>query len=117
MKRTNAIIALALLSAAPTAAQADSLIAELCGPDHVNEVASADDVHPNPAGFYVRSLREQLSESDPRVVLTRSDAFHLCTQPAATPDMDTSKALLLMRERRVKYLIVPVTRSLRGSSF
>lgn len=116
MKYSKAIIALALLSAAPKAALAGSLIAELCGSDHVNEVASADDVHPNPAGFYVRSLRELLSESDPRVILTTSDAFYLCTQPTATPDMETSKALVPMRERTVKYLFVPVTRSLTGSS-
>lgn len=106
MKRTTTIIALAFLSTVPTATLADSLIAELCGPDHVNEVASADDVHPNPAGFYVRSLRELVSESDPRVILTTSDAFHLCTRPTATPE----------RERVVKYLFVPVTRSLTGPS-
>ena len=40
MKRTKLIIALALLLAAQTAAKADSRIAKLCGPDHVNEVAS-----------------------------------------------------------------------------
>lgn len=116
MKRTKVIIALALLSAAPTAVLADSLIAELCGADHVNEIASADDIHPNPAGFYVRSLREQVSEGDPRIVLTTGDEFHLCTRSAATPDMDATKAQLLMRDRRVKYLIVPVARSLPASS-
>ena len=110
MKRTKLIIALALLLAAQTAAKADSRIAKLCGPDHVNEVASADDVRPNPAGFYVTSLREQVSEGDPRIVLSPSDDFYLCTRSAATPDMDTSKALLLMHERTVKYLFVPVIR-------
>jgi hypothetical protein len=110
MKRTRFIIALALLLAAPTTARADSRIAKLCGPDHVNEAASENDVRPNPAGFYVASLREQVSEGDPRIVLSNSDEFYLCTRPAATPDMDTSKALLLMHERAVKYLFVPVIR-------
>jgi hypothetical protein len=110
MKRTRLIIALALLFAAPTAANADSRIAKLCGSDHVNEVASRDDVRPNPAGFYVASLREQVSEGDLRIILTLSDEFYLCTRPAATPDMDTTKALLLMHERTVKYLFVPVVR-------
>jgi hypothetical protein len=110
MKRTRLIIALALLSAAPSAAKADSRIARFCGPDHVNEVASADDVSANPAGYYVASLREQIYEGDPRIILTTSDDFYLCTRPAATPDMDTTKALLLMRERTVKYLFVPVIR-------
>jgi hypothetical protein len=110
MKRTSLIIALALLSAAQTAAKADSRIARFCGPDHVNEVASADDVSANPGGFYVASLREQVSEGDPRIMLTTSDEFYLCTRPAATPDMDTTKALLLMNERTVKYLFVPVIR-------
>ncbi|MDQ6437735.1 hypothetical protein RB623_27095 [Mesorhizobium sp. LHD-90] len=42
--------------------------------------------------------------------MSASDDFYLSTRPAATPDMDTSKALLLMQERAVKYLFVPVTR-------
>ena len=116
MKRTKLIIALALLLAAQTAAEADSRIAKLCGPDHVNEIASEDDVRPNPAGFYVTSLREQVSEGDPRIILSTSDEFYLCTRPAATPDMDSSKALLLMHERTVKYLFVPVIRRDTGSS-
>ena len=116
MKRTKLIIALALLLAAQTAAEADSRIAKLCGSDHVNEAASTDDVRPNPAGFYVTSLREQVSEGDPRIVLSPSDDFYLCTRPAATPDMDTSKALLLMKERTVKYLFVPVIRRDKRSS-
>jgi hypothetical protein len=110
MKRTSLIIALALLSAAQTAAKADSRIAKFCGTDHVNEVASGEDVRPNPDGFYVASLREQVSEGDPRIILTTSDAFYLCTRSAATPDMDATKALLLMHERTMKYLFVPVIR-------
>jgi hypothetical protein len=109
MKRT-ALTALALLLAAQTVSAADSRIAKFCGPDHVNEVASQDDVRPNPAGYYVASLREQVSEGDPRIVLTTSDDFYLCTRSAATPDMDSTKALLLMKERVVKYLFVPVIR-------
>lgn len=118
MKRTKLIIALALLLAAQTAAKADSRIAKLCGSDHVNEAASEDDVRPNPDGFYVTSLREQVREGDPRIILmSTSDEFYLCTRPAATPDMDTTKALLLMHERTAKYLFVPVIRrDTRGSS-
>ena len=117
MKHSKFIIALALLLAAQSAAKADSRIARFCGPDHVNEAASEDDVRPNPAGFYVTSLREQVSEGDPRIILSTSDEFYVCTRPAATPDMDSSKALLLMHERTVKYLFVPVTRhDTRGSS-
>jgi len=109
MKRTSLIVALALVVAAQAAARADSRIARFCGPDHVNEIASAGDVRPNPDGYYVASLREQVSQGDPRIFLTTSDEFHLCTRPAASPDMDASKALLLMNERTVKYLFVPVT--------
>jgi hypothetical protein len=117
MKSTKLIIALALLLAAQTAAEADSRIAKLCGSDHVNEAAANDDVRPNPAGFYVASLREQVSMGDPRIVLRSGDDFYLCTRPAATPDMDSAKALLLMKERTVKYLFVPVIRrSTRGST-
>ena len=110
MKRTGLVIALTLLSAGALAAQADSDIARLCGPAHVNEVASAADVLAYPAGYYVASLKEQVSLGDPRIMLTTNDEFYLCTRPAATPDMDVTKALLLMQERTVKYLFVPVIR-------
>ena len=113
MKRTT-LTALALLVAAQTAAAADSRIAKFCGPDHVNEVASQDDVRPNPAGYYVTSLKEQVREGDPRIVLTTGDDFYLCTRPAATPDMDSTMALLLIHERTVKYLFVPVLRRIPG---
>jgi hypothetical protein len=117
MKSTKLVIALALLLANQTVAKADSRIARFCGPDHDNEVASEDDVRPNPDGFYVASLREQVSEGDPRLILSPSDDFYLCTRSAATPDMDTTKALLLMHERAVGYLFVPVIRrDTRGPS-
>ena len=116
MKRTNSIIALSVLLTTPTAALADSRIAKLCGSEHVNEVASDVDVRPNPVGFYVASLGEQVSDRDPRLILSTDDAFYLCTRTAATPDMDTSKALLLMHERVVKYLFVPSIRRGTGSS-
>lgn len=110
MKLTMLTIALPVLLAATAAARADSRIGRFCGPGHVNEVASEDDVRSNPDGYYVASLREQVSEGDPRIFLTTSDEFYLCTRPVATPDMDATRALLLMRERTVKYLFVPVIR-------
>jgi hypothetical protein len=116
MIRTKFISGLALLLAAQTAAQADSRIAKLCGPDHVNEAASTDDVRSNPAGFYVTSLKEQVNEGDPRIILSPDNEFYLCTRPAATPDMDVAKALLLMHERTVKYLFVPIIPRGTGSS-
>ncbi len=110
MKRTGLVIALTLLSAGALAAQADSDITRLCGPAHVNEVASAEDVLAYPAGYYVRSLKEQVSLGDPRIMLTTNDEFYLCTLPAATSDMNSTKATLPMHERTVKYLFVPVIR-------
>ena len=62
-----------------------------------------------PRRLLCRCLREQVSE-DPRIILSTSDEFYLCTRTAATPDMDSTKALLLMKERVVKYLFVPVIR-------
>ncbi|HSO46464.1 MAG TPA: hypothetical protein VLQ68_00915 [Rhizobiaceae bacterium] len=116
MKSTSFIVALSLLFSGSMPANADSRIAKLCGPDHANEVASDTDVRPNPAGFYVTSLREQISAGDARIILSPQDDFYLCTRTAATPDMDTSKALLLMHERMVKYLFVPVIRRETSSS-
>jgi len=108
MKPSFAIIAAFALVAAQSTAVADSRIARLCGEGHANEVASATDVSPNPAGYYVASLREQISTGDPRIILTTDDEFFLCTRPAATPAMDVTKALLLMNKRTVRYLFVPV---------
>jgi hypothetical protein len=101
---TIALAAVAL----PVTAGADTRIADLCGQDHVNEAASDTDVRPSPDGFFVASLSEQVSLDDPRIIATAGDDFHLCTRSAATPDMDATKAVLLMRERTVKYLFVPL---------
>ena len=106
-----------LVAVAPLAtADADSRIAQLCGEDHINEAASAADVRANPDGLYVASLSEQVSLGDPRIIMTTDDGFHLCTRSAATPEMDATKAILLMRERTVKYLFVPFAPRDRGAS-
>jgi hypothetical protein len=89
-------------------AQADSRIERLCGAAHLNEVASQEDVRPNPAGYFVTSLAEQVSEGDPRIVLSYDPDFHLCTQSAGTPNMDTSQALRFLGKRKVLYLFVPI---------
>ena len=106
MKAKLAIAAAAIVSA--SASFADSRIESLCGAGHLNEVAAADDVVSNPDGFYIRSLQTQISFGDLRIVQTTGSSFHLCTASAATPDMDSNKALLLMNERRVKYLFAPI---------
>ena len=101
--------ALTVLTIASTStAYAKSRIIDLCGDGHVNEVAAAADVAANPDGYYIRSLQTQLSHDDPRIVNAIGAEFHLCTRSAATPDMDATTALLLMNERTVKYLFVPV---------
>lgn len=101
----TAIAAIIIAAPAPTFAQ--SMIDAFCGHDHANEVAAPGDVQANPDGFYVQSLKEQLSHGDPRIVRGVGDRFHLCTTSAATPDMDSTRAIQLMNERRVKFLFVP----------
>ena len=76
MKRTGFVIALACLLAGQTAAKADSRIARLCGPDHVNEVAS-DDVRPNPGGYCVANLK---SMDDPAMSAAIAVTIHLTNQ-------------------------------------
>lgn len=106
MKTLTLIAALSGLTLA-SQTKAESLISKHCGPGHVNEVASADDVSANPDGYYIRSLQEQVSHGDPRIVTAVGDVFYLCTGSAATPEMDAGRAALLMNERRVRYLFVP----------
>lgn len=96
-----------LTIALATAAGAEGRIDTLCGADHVNEVAAADDVQANPDGYYIRSLKTQISHGDPRLVLATGKVFHLCTRSAATPEMPSTQAVLMMQERAVKYLFVP----------
>jgi hypothetical protein len=116
MNSNSRIVALLALLTSSLPANAESRIAQRCGLDHVNEIASETDVRANPAGFYVTSLGEQISDRDPRIILSPVAGFYLCTRVAATPDMDTTKALLLMQERTVKYLFVPVIGQGNGSS-
>jgi hypothetical protein len=91
-----------------SAAHAETRIDTLCGSGHVNEVASLQDVRANPDGYYIVSLRTQLSQGDPRIVEATGDVFHLCTISLATPDLEMTRALLLMKTREVKYLFVPM---------
>lgn len=98
------------------AADAESKIDTLCGQGHANEAASAADISANPDGYFIRSLEVQLRHGDPRLVLAVGDAYHLCTRPAATPEMDANRMILLAGERVVKYLFVPLaTRPQHGS--
>lgn len=106
MTRILALTTITFLIAA--AAQAEPRIDTLCGSGHQNEVASPQDVKANPNGYYIVSLRTQLSLGDPRIVDATGDVFHLCTSSLATPDMETTRAQLLMHARKVKYLFVPM---------
>ncbi len=106
MKTTATITALTIALA--TAAAAESRIDTLCGAGHANEAAGPGDIRANPDGYYIRSLRTQLSHGDPRIVRATGRVFHLCTRSAVTPDMDATRALQLKGERAVKYLFVPV---------
>lgn len=117
MKRTFITAATLAALATPFAGHAeDSRIAPLCGAGHVNELATQSGVKANPDGFYVVNLREQISHGDARIIVSDADGFYLCTRSAATPDMDTNKAMLLMNERTVKYLFVPNCPSKSGVS-
>jgi hypothetical protein len=89
-------------------AQAETRIDTLCGSGHRNEVAGPQDIQANPGGYYIVSLRTQLPLGDPRIVNATGEVFHLCTSTPATPDMETTRALLLMQTRVVKYLFVPL---------
>jgi hypothetical protein len=109
MRRILALSAIALVTA--TAAQAETRIDRLCGSEHRNEAAGPEDIQTNGDGYYIVSLRTQLSHGDPRIVNATGDEFHLCTISAATPDMEATRALLLMQTRVVRYLFVPNARS------
>jgi len=99
------IIALTMIAGT---AEAQSMIGQLCGQDHINQTATPDDVMPNPDGYYVQSLQTQLSHGDPRIVQAVGESYHLCTRGASTPDLDTSRAIILENRRVITYLFVPV---------
>jgi hypothetical protein len=99
------VFALTMVSGA---ADAQSVIDQLCGQDHVNQTTMQGDVTSNPDGYYVRSLQTQLSHGDPRIVRAVGREYHLCMRPAATPNMDANQAMQLKNARVVKYLFIPV---------
>ena len=102
------IIALAAITfVAVPSVQAQSLTDALCGSGHRNEVVSLQDVIPNTGGYYIASLRVQLSYGDPRIVNPFGEVFHLCTSSAATPDLEATRALHMKQTREVRYLFVP----------
>ena len=63
---------------------------------------------PGTLAAIVADLRKQVSD-DPRIHPWHRDELYLCTRRTRLR-LDTSKALLLMHERTVKYLFVPVIR-------
>lgn len=89
-------------------AQAQSMIDERCGQDHMNQIAGLGDVISNPDGYYVRSLQTQISHGDPRIVRAVGREYHLCIRSVATPNLDANEALLYKNERMVKFLFVPI---------
>ncbi len=101
-------VCICVLSMATAAsAQSQSKITELCGAEHINEIAAPGEVMSNPNGFYVKSLGVQLSLGDPRIVQAVGSEFHLCLRSAATPSNDASRAAILQDRQEVKYLFVP----------
>lgn len=107
MTRIFALTTIVFVMASGT--QAQTRIDTLCGTGHRNEVASPQDVQANPGGYYIVSLRTQIPHGDPRIVKATGEVIHLCTTSTATPDMETTRALLLMQIRQVQYLFVPTT--------
>jgi len=105
MKLSAYVFALTMIAGA---ADAQSIIDQLCGQDHANQATTQGDVTSNPDGYYVRSLQTQLSHGDPRIVRAVGREYHLCTRPAATPDMDVNQAMFLKNGRVVKYLFIPI---------
>ena len=62
------------------AAEAQSVIDQLCGSNHVNQTIA------NAVG----------------------SEYHLCTRPAATPDMHANQVMLLKNGRVIQYLFIPI---------
>jgi len=105
MKLSAYVFALTMVA---STADAQSVTDQLCGQDHVNQTILEGDITSNPDGYYVRSLQTQLSHGDPRIVRAVGSEYHLCTRPAATPDMDENQAMLRKNGRVVKYLFIPM---------
>lgn len=85
----------------------DPRIAELCGAGHQNELSSASDFVPNPAGFFIKTTSEQIDISDERIVWANIDEPYVCTRPVGDPMMHHAEALAVQGKREVRYLFVP----------
>ena len=108
MKSTIIIAALTAANISGVA-NADSRIERFCGAGHENETASPWDVEANPDGYYVASLNAQISEGDPRIIITNDPGFHLCTTAVALPGMSENEIYRLQGKREVKFLFVPIS--------
>lgn len=108
--KSTMTIALFLAITAATGATADTRIERFCGSGHINEMASVDDVKSNPDGYFVASLDEQVSEGDPRIILTNDSGFHLCTRRHTTPEMDANDVYRHDGNQTVKFLFVPIAK-------
>ena len=105
MKVSAYVFALSIVGGA---VEAQSMIDQLCGQTHISQTNAQDDVTSNPDGYYVLSLQIQLSHGDPRIVQAVGKEYHLCTQSAATPEMNANRVFRLKNERVIKYLFVPL---------
>lgn len=95
MHRTRLIMALTVLLATQSAAEADSRIARFCGPDHVGEV-TPDEVRPNPGGYCVASLKSM----DDRAMFTAIAVTILLTNQGELIRLSQVKPMASMAECR-----------------
>lgn len=114
MNVSGYVFAMALVAGG---AEAQSTIDQHCGEGAINQAVSLGDVVANPDGYYVRSLRTQLSHGDARIRQAVGTTFFLCTRSAATPDMDVSGISNAAGRNEITYLFVPTAcpRNIPGS--
>ena len=107
MKGFRTIALSTVLAAAMTAAAAQSWYAPGCCPQTGCRPARPGEVRQAAGGYYIEPLRLFVSAGDPRVLVSGDAGYHLCTAPAATPDMEISACYLAMDLRTLKCLYVP----------
>lgn len=108
-----AVLATGVQAAMP--AKSDPRIAAFCGAEHKNELASADEVLPNPSGFFVKTTGEQIDIRDTRVVWTKEDEPYLCSTPVGNPMMHHAQAVSVQGKRTVRFLFIPNSKTYPAS--
>jgi len=105
--KLGAFATAALLGLCATAARAQDWYDAECCPFTDCRAADPGEVRLVEGGYYIAALGLTVRSSDPRVMPSHDDGYHLCLHATAIPELEISAWYLQMNHRVLKCLYVP----------